>query len=904
MDQLADFFLKLFDYSDWPPRWHCGKWSEFHGWLYIISDLLIWSAYFTIPLVIIRFITRKSDASFVKLYFLFAAFILACGATHFLDAVTFWFPLYRLNALVRLITGIVSWVTVFYIVKFLPVAFTLKSHKLLENEIAQRKIIEAELRFSQEQVETIYRNAPDAVIVINSKGNIVKWNPAAEKMLGWQEEEVLGKVLNELIVPEQYRQQHIDAMKHFLKTGTSPLLNETIYQQVFTRDQSPLLVEFTVSPVQLKDDFLFIGFVRDATEKRKAELGLKESEERYRLLTSEVFEYAIVLLTPEGNISSWNEGAQRITGYTAQEITGKHFSLLYPADKIAEGAPSQKLAAVNVSGRVETEGWRLKKDGMLFCANVIVTALKRDGEIIGYSKITRDVTERRNTEEKIRQLNLELEQRVIERTNELQESEKKYRKLFVNNPLPLWVIELPSLKFLDVNEVALANYGYSREEFLSMTAKDIRPTEDKKRFLSYDHSLMRGISNAGTWRHMKKDGSVIYVDINSHEMNFGDKSARLVLSIDITDRKKAEERLDFALDAGQIGIWELDLSNDTSVRNIRHDQLFGYEEAIPHWGIDDLRRHIHPDDQESFNEDFTNALTTNHWVMETKIIWPDNSIHFVLINGKVINDQAGKAEKILGTVVDITKIKQAEEEIKELNNDLEQRVLVRTRELNAVNKELEAFSYSVSHDLRAPLRAIHGYSQILVEDYKERLDVEGNRILDRVMFNAKKMSGLIDDLLDFSRLGKKTMHKTAVALDTVVKEVIEELTNSSKYQANITVEKLGTAIVDEVSIRLVFQNLLLNATKYSSKKDNPQVLVGKMETEHGTTYFVKDNGAGFDMTYYDKLFGVFQRFHRQEEFEGTGVGLAIVQRIILKHGGQVWAASVVNEGATFYFTLQ
>ncbi|WP_315814048.1 hypothetical protein [Paraflavitalea speifideaquila] len=139
MNQVVEFFAKLLKTSDWPPRWHCGKWTEFHGWLYIISDLMVWSAYFAIPFIIIRFITRKHDAQFIRLYFLFAAFILACGATHFFDAVTFWFPVYRVNALVRAITGIISWITVFYLIKILPKAFTLRSSRDLEEEVEQRK---------------------------------------------------------------------------------------------------------------------------------------------------------------------------------------------------------------------------------------------------------------------------------------------------------------------------------------------------------------------------------------------------------------------------------------------------------------------------------------------------------------------------------------------------------------------------------------------------------------------------------------------------------------------------------------------------------------------------------------------------------------------------------------------
>ncbi|MEP7108984.1 MAG: PAS domain S-box protein [Ferruginibacter sp.] len=902
MKQLIDFFKTVFDYSDWPPRWHSGKWSEFDGWLYIISDLLIWSAFLIIPVLITKDIIRKNDAKFVKVYFLFAAFILACGVTHFLDAVSFWFPLYRLNGLVLLLTGVLSWVTVFLIIRYSPLAFSFRSLQNLEQEIERRKKTEKELMNSEEQLKSVFKNAPFAAVVVDGSGYIKKWNPAAENMLGWKEEEVMGKLLHSILAPESHEGVEVAAMKRFFDTGEGLILNKTFIQAALRKDNDAIEAELTVTPISIKDSHWFIVFLRNVTERRKAEDALRVNEERYRLLTSEVYDCAFIMLSPKGKIISWNEGAHRIKGYTENEIIGKHFSVFYTKEAIESNWPMEELANAEKEGRSENEGWRVKKDGSLFWANVVITALKSDGVTIGFSKITRDNTERKKSEEQIRQLNALLEQRVRERTEELQQSENKYRKLFENSPLPMWVLDLPSYRFIDVNEAAIINYGYSRQEFLSMSTLDIRPDDEKNRFLNFDHSTFLG--NTYNWKHLKKDGSILYAEVKAHEMNIGKKTARLVLSIDITERKKAQERLEFALEAGQIGIWELDLINDTSVRNLRHDQIFGYQEILPCWGIKNLITIIHPDDAKRVETSFKEALKTESWIVETRIIWPDHSIHWVLIKGKVIGENKEKPLKMLGTVIDITNLKQAKEEIRLLNSELEERVQIRTRELNAVNKELESFSYSVSHDLRAPLRAIYGYSQMLFEDYNTKLDDEGHRIIDRVMFNAKKMTSLIDDLLEFSRLGKSTLNKTNIDINKIVKEVIGVLSESGKYHQNITVGELGTAIADEVTIRLVFQNLLLNATKYSSKKVYPVVEVGITETNKGTTYFVKDNGAGFDMTYYDKLFGVFQRFHRQDEFEGTGVGLAIVQKIILKHGGQVWAESKVNEGATFYFTLQ
>jgi signal transduction histidine kinase len=243
-------------------------------------------------------------------------------------------------------------------------------------------------------------------------------------------------------------------------------------------------------------------------------------------------------------------------------------------------------------------------------------------------------------------------------------------------------------------------------------------------------------------------------------------------------------------------------------------------------------------------------------------------------------------------------------QVYEMHHNLESQVMERTLQLESANKELEAFSYSVSHDLRTPLRAINGYSVMLKEDYESKLDSEGNRILGNITNNAKMMGQLIDDLLSFSRLGKKDPARTHIDMQLLVKTVVNELLQhepENKYHVKIAL--LPPAEADRIMIKQVLVNLLSNAIKYSSKKDSPEIEVGFKEEDSGTIYFVKDNGDGFDMKYAGKLFGVFQRLHSQEEFEGTGVGLALVKRVIDKHKGMIWADAAVNAGATFYFTL-
>ena len=244
------------------------------------------------------------------------------------------------------------------------------------------------------------------------------------------------------------------------------------------------------------------------------------------------------------------------------------------------------------------------------------------------------------------------------------------------------------------------------------------------------------------------------------------------------------------------------------------------------------------------------------------------------------------------------------DEAQKLNAELEARVLERTAELQAANKELEAFSYSISHDLRAPLRALDGFSRILLRDFNAQLPPEGQRYLNLVRKNAQEMGKLIDDLLTFSRLGRQPLTKEPVSITNLVRHVLVDMSSEQENrQIEISVGDLPVCLADPALLKQVLVNLLANAFKFTRKREAARIEIGSRPIEGQLAYFVKDNGAGFDMQYASKLFGVFQRLHSAEDYEGTGVGLAIVQRVIHRHGGRVWAESAVDQGATFYFTL-
>lgn len=305
-------------------------------------------------------------------------------------------------------------------------------------------------------------------------------------------------------------------------------------------------------------------------------------------------------------------------------------------------------------------------------------------------------------------------------------------------------------------------------------------------------------------------------------------------------------------------------------------------------------------------DDITAELVnTGRWEGELAHTRRDGTQIVVASRWTLKRNEEGKPVAILETNNDITERKQAEDQLRKLNDELEQRVVDRTAELEAINKELEAFTYSVSHDLRAPLRHMVGYTELLQKNAFDVLDEKSRRYVFTVLEATKRMGNLIDDLLAFSRVGRTEMQKSVVSLEQLVKEALSELQPELETRdVAWTIGALPEVYGDRSMLRLALVNLISNAVKFTGTREKAEIEVGCTdEKEDEIVVFIKDNGVGFQMAYKNKLFGVFQRLHRAEEFEGTGIGLASVQRIMHRHGGRVWADSIVDKGATFYFSV-
>ena len=766
MRTIAILSGQLFTSGEFYPHGFCYLWNKGLVWLNVISDLLIAIAYFAIPIGLIWFIRKRRDVPFSWMFALFGVFIVACGMTHIMEVWNLWHAQYWLAGAIKAITAAASVPTAVLLANLIPKALEIPSahqwinaNAALQQELHERRELELDLRISEARYRDIAELLDltnDAIIVRNIKGEITLWNRGAERLYGWQKDEAQGKSSHELleaVFPDSAegiqtqvlekgswegelihrrrdgsevfvnsrwalrtditgkptavleinrditlrRQEEMkfrnlleaapdamvivnqDGLIQLVNTQTEmlfgysrqeilgqpveiliPALSEgrhVMHRRSFTAqpharalgeglelhglrmDGSEFPVEISLSPIETPGGLLISSAIRDITQREQLEARFREQEERSRLFVSEVTDHAIFMLDLDGRVASWNAGALRIKGYTAEEILGRHFSQFYLNEDVARGKPESVLKLASEQGRCEDEGWKVRKDGTKFWANTVVTAVHdKSGKLCGFGKVTRDMTERKMIQERM---------------------------------------------------------------------------EEQRKQLAR--------SNA---------------------------------------------------------------------------------------------------------------------------------------------------------------------------------------ELVEANKELESFGHSVSHDLRAPLRSIDGFSHALLEDCSNTLDDVGKDHLNRIRAATQRMGVLIDDLLNLSRITRGEMHLEAVDLSGLVRSIVANLGETqpdrkveSKIQNHLQTE------ADQNLLRLALENLLSNAWKFTSKRPLAHVEFGKTNSNGVPVYYVRDDGAGFDPKYADRLFGAFQRLHAVTEFPGTGVGLATVQRIIRRHGGRIWAEGAVGKGATFYFTL-
>jgi PAS domain S-box-containing protein len=457
------------------------------------------------------------------------------------------------------------------------------------------------------------------------------------------------------------------------------------------------------------------------------------------------------------------------------------------------------------------------------------------------------------------------------------------------------------LRILDVNPRWLELFEATREDVIGKTSVELGLiTEDTARARVAQHGQFPdGFDIELPLR--TRTGTDIIVLASAKPIEIAEGHCTLTTLIDITGRKHAEEAFATAFNASPAGMMLLHAATDTVIAvNRRFLEMTRYDRADIVGQPASRLNILHPPRAELLAKiEQTGRLENVEIQLGSKDglgIWTLASTELITLRG---------AAHRISVFTDITDRKHLEDALRDLNAELEQRVADRTQELAATNRDLEAFTSSVSHDLRAPLRTIHGFSSILLVDHADELSPEVQRLLARIRAGSERLQRLIEDLLAFSRLGRTELRRTEIDLDALVASVVDELVAGRDLgdRLDLRIAPLGTCVADPTLLRAVWTNLIDNALKYARNRERIVVEIGVVERDGKHTYFVRDNGVGFDPAYADKLFGTFQRLHSAEGFEGTGIGLANVRRIVERHHGRVAATSQLGHGATFEFTL-
>jgi PAS domain S-box-containing protein len=498
---------------------------------------------------------------------------------------------------------------------------------------------------------------------------------------------------------------------------------------------------------------------------------------------------------------------------------------------------------------------------------------------------------------------------------QLRTSEAYYRAL-IESQVDLISRYLPDSTLTFVNDAYCQFYGKTREELIGHSYLSMVAPEFRGQTLKNIESMVKNPAPiSGEFLNYKRDGEECWIQwvvqgiTDEHgrvvELQAIGRDITRLKQSELTLRQSEEDYRDLYENAPN-GYFSVDTHGIIGRCNRYLVQMLGYSSADQIVGAPVAELYADTPHGKSkvlrIFEDVRagGAIRDEELQMQKR----DGTPVWVSLTTNAERDGEGQFRWTRSLVVNITERKRAEAELRRLNEELEQRVDERTAKLAAANQELESFAYSVSHDLRAPLRAIDGYTRILLEDYQAALDMEGQRICAVIRNETQRMGQLIDDLLAFSRMGRMAMQMAPVDMAALARTAFDALC-APDDQARVAFDlaPLPAALGDPSLLRQVWTNLLGNALKFSAKRQRATIEVGCREEGEETIYWVRDNGAGFDMRYVDKLFGVFQRLHSEREFAGAGVGLAIVQRVISRHGGRVWAESVVDQGATFYFAL-
>ncbi|OEC85175.1 MULTISPECIES: PAS domain S-box protein [Methanobacterium] len=806
---------------------------------------------------------------------------------------------------------------------------------VIARDITEHKKMEETLKESEEKFREIFNSVNDVMVLSEVKengmpGQFIEVNNATIKKLGYNRDKLLNMAPTDLFTPDSQAKIPQIAIE-LQKKGYVTFESVSI-----TKDRREIPVDVSVHFFKLRGEDVAIAIAHDITERKEAEKELFESEQKYKTLFNSTPDYTI-LVGVDGNLMDVNGAAQEVTGLSEENLVGKNFTELEILLGEEMHLHIEKVSQILKGRTVKPyESKFIDKNGETHYVETYLKPLKKNGKLFAFDVIAHDITKRKKAEDA------------------LKESEAKFRGIFnqADDMISLMNIgeDCKSARYIEVNEVGIKRLGYSREELLNMGPCKI---DEGSKTSNRIEKLMRDGRARFETVHVSKDGNRIPVDVNIQFIDYDGKRAALEIVRDITESKKAEKEIKRSnrILNGITQIFREALTAETEEKlgktclNVCEEvtgSKFGFicevnEEGTldttaisdPGWseckmpqsdavkfikgmkihglygGAVKLEKPVLTNDPASYPDSI--GTPEGHPLITAYLGFPlkygDKVIGVIgLANkkgGYTLEDQES-VEILSVAIVEALMSFRSRNAVIEYRDQLEETV----KELERSNYELQSFAYITSHDLQEPLRTIASFAQLIERRYKGKLDPDADEFIDFMVDGASRMKKMIQGLLDYSRVGTRGHEFREFKAETALSYALNNLgTAISEVNAEITSDPLPVVLADEDQIIRVFQNLIGNAIKFRREGVTPKIHVSVKRKHNEYVFSVSDNGIGLEEQYSDKIFEVFKRLHAIGEYQGAGIGLAIVKRIIDRHGGRIWVKSELGKGSTFYFTI-